>query len=54
MSFLCRVIKSPQDKQTLQEDLAKVSNWANAWLMKFNIKNVCIPSLFQIIFLTIA
>jgi len=24
-----RVIKSPQDEQALQEDLAKVSNWAN-------------------------
>jgi len=26
--ILYRVIKSPQDKQALQEDLAKVSNWA--------------------------
>ena len=38
---LYRFIKSPQDEQALQEDLAIISKWANTWQMKFNV-NKCV------------
>jgi len=37
-SLLYRQIKSPEDQNILQRDIDKLSNWANLWQMKFNIK----------------
>jgi len=39
--ILYRIIKSPHDEQALQEDLTRVSNWANIWQMRFNV-NKCV------------
>ena len=46
---LYKVIKFAQDEQTLKDDLAKVSNWANTWQMNFNVNKCVQPLLFQII-----
>jgi len=40
--ILYRIIESPRDEQALQEDLAKILNWANIWQMKFNINKYAV------------
>ena len=38
-------ISTPADHQILQEDLHKLSAWANKWEMKFNVNKCCIMQL---------
>ena len=38
-------ISTPADHQILQEDLHKLSAWADKWEMKFNVKKCCIMQL---------
>jgi len=47
--ILYRVIESPCDKQALQEDLAKILNWANVWQMKFNINKCMVLHCFRLL-----
>ena len=36
--FLYRLIKTTNDTDIRQEDLAKLSDWSKIWLMNFNVK----------------
>ena len=40
--LIYRPINSPEDHTILQNDLLKLSIWANIWQMKFNVKKCCI------------
>lgn len=35
-----REIKTPNDCDTLQDDLKKLAKWSDDWLMSFNIKRM--------------
>ena len=43
--LIYRRILTPADHQILQEDLQKLSAWAEKWKMKFNISKCCIMQL---------
>ena len=43
--LIYRPILTPADHQILQEDLQKLSSWAEKWKMKFNISKCCIMRL---------
>jgi len=43
--LIYRPIETATDHQILQEDLQKLSNWADKWKMKFNINKCCIMQL---------
>ena len=43
--LIYRSISTPADHQILQEDLQKLSAWADKWEMKFNINKCCIMQL---------
>ena len=40
--LIYRPINSPEDHTILQNDLLKLSIWADVWQMKFNVKKCCI------------
>ena len=40
--LIYRPINSPEDHKIFQDDLFKLSKWADAWQMKFNVKKYCI------------
>ena len=43
--LIYRPMETATDHQILQEDLQKLSNWADKWKMKFNINKCCIMQL---------
>ena len=43
--MIYRPVSTPADHQILQEDLQKLSAWADKWEMKFNINKCCIMQL---------